>query len=155
MTLDELHALANEFFEWPEGSGRQTVTTFSALLFAKHVLEMQRKAHAAENSAGVNALRDAAQRQLDALAGYRREIGLLTGVPDEQPCDAEVAARAALEQEQAEPVQEPVAWMCPDDPERETAFHWQAGHCDNCGKQRIPLYTAPPQRKPLTDEEEK
>lgn len=57
-------------------------------------------------------------------------------------------------QRQAEPAQKPVAWMCPDDPERETAFHWQAGHCDNCGKQRIPLYTAPPQRKPLTDEEE-
>lgn len=51
---------------------------------------------------------------------------------------ASAPLRAALEQ--AEP--EPVAWMCPDDPERETAFHWQAGHCDNCGKKRIPLYAA-------------
>ena len=100
MTIDELHALADEFFEWPEGRRRRTVSTFSALLFAKHVLEMHQKSLGTENSAGVNALRDAAQRQLDALAGYRREIGLLTGVPDEQSCDAEVAARAALEQEQ-------------------------------------------------------
>ena len=53
--------------------------------------------------------------------------------------------------EQAEPV-EPVAWMCPEDPERETAFNWKAGHCENCGKQRIPLYTAPTPRKPLTEE---
>ena len=56
------------------------------------------KSLGAQNSAGVYALRNAAQRQLDALRGYRREIGLLTGVPDEQPCDAEVALRAALEQ---------------------------------------------------------
>ena len=154
MTLDELHALANEFFEWPEGSGRQTVTTFSALLFAKHVLEMQRKAHAAENSAGVNALRDAAQQALEALENPARLVPY-NGEWRSMQSIAVTALRAALEQEQAEPVQEPVAWMCPDDPERETAFHWQAGHCDNCGKQRIPLYTAPPQRKPLTDEEEK
>ena len=146
MTLDDLRALADKFFEWPEGSGRQTVTTFSALLFAQHVLqlremhemhEMREKSLGTENKAGVYALREAAQRQLEALAAYRREIGLLTGVPDKQPCDAEVALRAALEQQA-----EPVAWMCPDDPERETAFSWKAGHCENCGKQRIPLYTA-------------
>lgn len=102
MTLDDLRALADKFFVWPEGSGRQTVTTFSALLFAQHVLQLRKKSLGTENSAGMDALRNAAQRQLDALGGYRREIGLLTGVPDEQPCDAEVAARAALEQ-QAEP----------------------------------------------------
>lgn len=132
-------------------------------------------------------LREAAQQALDALAGYRREMDLVRGESymHGQPCDAEIALRAALGQEyyvvtgnefhgappepyanwgdaiaamldrgvirglrisalaqQAEPVQEPVAWMCPDDPERETAFHWQAGHCENCGKKRIPLYTA-------------
>lgn len=50
---------------------------------------------------------------------------------------------------------EPVAWMCLDDPERETAFTWKNGHCKNCGKNRIPLYTAPPKRpwQGLTDEE--
>lgn len=47
---------------------------------------------------------------------------------------------------QREEMQEPVAWMCPDDPDMGTAFHWKAGHCENCGKQRVPLYTAPPQR---------
>lgn len=41
--------------------------------------------------------------------------------------------------------QEPVAWMCPDDPERETAFSWHAGHCKSagCDKWRVPLYLAP------------
>jgi hypothetical protein len=45
--------------------------------------------------------------------------------------------------------------MCPHDPERETAFSWRAGMCESsgCGHQRIPLYTAPPARKPLTDAE--
>lgn len=51
--------------------------------------------------------------------------------------------RAALAQGE----QEPVAWMCPDDPERETAFSWQSGHCNDCGKQKVPVYTAPPQRE--------
>lgn len=84
-------------------------------------------------------LREAAQQALDWL--YGNDILHPTKVSQD--------LRAALEQ--AEP--EPVAWMCPEDPERETAFSWKAGHCENCGKQRIPLYTAPPQRKPLTDDE--
>lgn len=155
MTLDDLRALADEFFEWPDDGDRRTVSTISALLFAQHVLEMHEKSlemHekslGTENNAGMDALRDAAQQALEALDRDHLEIQL-----DhlEIQLRAAIALRAALEQ-QAEP--EPVAWMCPDDPERETAFHWQAGHCANCGKQRIPLYTAPPQRKPLTDEEE-
>lgn len=125
MTLDELRALADKFFEWPEGSGRQTVTTFSALLFAQHVLKLREmhekheKSLGTENNAGMDALRDAAQRQLDALGGYRREIGLLTGVPDEQPCDAEVALRAALEQEQN------LRILLRDIRNDEQCFHWQ------------------------------
>jgi hypothetical protein len=44
-------------------------------------------------------LRDAARQALNSLRGYRREIGC------EQPCDAERALEAALEQpEQSEPV---------------------------------------------------
>lgn len=62
MTLDELRALADKFFEWPEGSGRQTVTTFSALLFAQHVLQLREKSLGAQNSASTPALRDAAQQ---------------------------------------------------------------------------------------------
>ena len=46
-------------------------------------------------------LKKAAQQALNSLRGYRREIGC------EQPCDAERALEAALEQ----PEQEPVAWM--------------------------------------------
>lgn len=60
MTLDELRALADEFFEWPEGRRRRTVSTFSALLFAKHVLEMHQKSLGAGNSASTPGLRDAA-----------------------------------------------------------------------------------------------
>lgn len=58
-------------------------------------------------------------------------------------------------QKQQEEKPEPVAWMCPDDPERETAFSWKSGACVDCGKQRIPVYTTPPQREwqGLTDEE--
>jgi hypothetical protein len=49
------------------------------------------------------------------------------------------------------PDMEPVAWMCPHDPERETAFAWRAGMCESsgCGHQRVPLYAAPPARKPV------
>lgn len=130
MTFDDLRALADKFFEWPEGSGRQTVTTFSTLLFAQHVLQLREKSLGTENSAGMDALRDAAQQALEALE-WHLDCG--TWGADLDGCAA--ALRAALEQ-QAEP--EPVAWMCPDDPERETAFHWQAGHCENCGKQHHP-----------------
>ena len=49
-------------------------------------------------------LRDAARQALKSLRGYRREIGC------EQPCDAERALEAALEQ----PEQEPVATVAMD-----------------------------------------
>ena len=54
----------------------------------------------------------------------------------------------------AEPEPEPVAFMCPHDPKRETAFSWHSGMCESsgCGHQRVPLYTSPPARKPLTDD---
>ena len=53
------------------------------------------------------------------------------------------AAISALKQALAEPEQEAVAWMCPDDPDRATAFAWRYGYCIDCGKPRIPVYTAP------------
>ncbi len=61
--------------------------------------------------------------------------------------------RQQLAQQEEKP--EPVAWMCPYDPERETAFSWKSGACVDCGKQRIPVYTIPPHRPwvGLTDEE--
>lgn len=106
-------------------------------------------------------LRKAAQQALEALTCPGK-----AKTADDQA--AITALRAALAEPQtthwegcesvhpecealAEP--QPVAWMCPDDPERETAFAWNAGHCDDCGKQRVPLYAAPTPRKPLTDAE--
>ena len=47
----------------------------------------------------MNTLREAAQQALKSLRGYRREINC------EQPCDAERALEAALEQPE-----QPVAW---------------------------------------------
>lgn len=108
--------------------------------------QMREKSLVSANSAYTPALQDAAQQALEALEWH---LARGTWGGDLEGCAASL--RAALEQEQAEPV----AWMCPDDPSRQTAFHWQAGHCDICGKQRIPLYAAPPQRKPLTEEEAK
>ena len=96
MTLDDLRALADKFFVWQEGSGRQTVTTFSALLFAQHVLQLRGKSLDAQNSASTPTLRDAAQQALDWL--YGNDILHPTKVSQD--------LRAALEQ--AEP--EPVAW---------------------------------------------
>jgi hypothetical protein len=60
-------------------------------------------------------LRDAARQALKSLRGYRRELGC------QQPCDAERALEAALEQ----PEQEPVAYL------------WN----------ETPLYTHPPRRE--------
>jgi hypothetical protein len=89
----------------------------------------------------MNKQREALELALDALDSDNPDIMLR----------ASISIREAL----AEPEPEPVAWMCPHDPERETAFAWRAGMCESsgCGHQRVPLYTAPPQRKPLTETE--
>ena len=79
--------------------------------------------------------REVIQMALDALDSDSPDIQLR----------AATTLRARLAQREEKP--EPVAWMCLDDPERETAFTWKNGHCKNCGKNRIPLYTAPPQRE--------
>ena len=51
-------------------------------------------------------LREAAQMALEAMTGYRRELDMFVGHGGDQPCDAERALSAALEQ----PEQEPVAY---------------------------------------------
>jgi hypothetical protein len=79
-------------------------------------------------------LRDAAQQALKSLRGYRREIG------SSQPCDAERALEAALEQPE-----QPVAWK---DRTYGNLHHQDFGNS-------IPLYTHPPRRewRGLTDTE--
>ena len=44
------------------------------------------------------------EQALDALVGYRREMRLMLGDEESQPCDAEQAIRAHLDQSQGEPV---------------------------------------------------
>jgi hypothetical protein len=85
-------------------------------------------------------LREAAQQALEALRGYRRELGC------EQPCDAEQALRAALEQ----PEQEPVACPHRDEPRGCYRVRCQLGR--KCVE---PLYLQPPRREwqSLTDQE--
>ena len=99
-------------------------------------------------------LRQAAQMALDALeraleTSMRQalkaripECGEFAGIAQDVDWAA-TALRTALEQQQAEPV----AWMVVNDAgEDELWWHNGSGN----GK---PLYTTPPQRKPLTDEQ--
>ena len=72
-------------------------------------------------------LREAAQQALEALRGYRRELGC------EQPCDAELALQDALAQEEQEPVT-PYAWMAVGG----TIWRHKTSEDD------APLYTHPP-----------
>jgi hypothetical protein len=68
-------------------------------------------------------------------------------------CDAIHALRAALAQ-QAEPV-DPVAWVHTDpDKPRVRFLEWREDEPGYRGRWvKTPLYLAPPQRKPLTEEE--
>ena len=99
---------------------------------------------------------EALKQALDALCRtfptgkYEREL--------EQECRAAIAAcRAALAQKDE---QEPVAWMleCPTmSGDTGWILSWSqsgAGLCDRLRgeEHEKPLYTAPPKRKPLTDE---
>ena len=88
-------------------------------------------------------LRKAAQQALGALEAVYGDS-----------CDAIHALRAALAQ-QAEPVQEPVAWVHTDpDKPRVRFLEWREDEPGYRGRWvKTPLYLAPPQRKPLTEEE--
>ena len=92
-------------------------------------------------------LREAAQQALEALDAYSWE----------QVDAARTALRAALEQ-QVEP--EPVAWMVVVDggtsayvTDNPTDFVMDNPDYPESAYRALPLYTAPPQRKPLTDAE--
>ena len=97
-------------------------------------------------------LREAAQQALEALEWH---LDWGTWGADLDGCAA--ALRAALEQ-QAEP--EPVAWMVVVDggtsayvTDNPTDFVMDNPDYPESAYRALPLYTAPPQRKPLTDEE--
>ena len=49
------------------------------------------------------------------------------------------------------PEQEPVAWMCADEDMTRKGYSRFSRNCE--GEWNIPVYTAPPARKPLTDEQ--
>ena len=88
----------------------------------------------------MSALREAAQQALEALnsidVGYRSPSGDPLEVSfDEVKCEAAITAlRAALAQEQAEPVQEPVAWYCNQGLKRGVSLKQES-------PEWIPLYT--------------
>ena len=103
-------------------------------------------------------LREAAQQALEAI--YTAEALLLSMGMDSSDAYQEAdAAITALNAALAEPMQEPVAWMYDWEAEEETITNWLTSDYDEAHSPTMrctnirPLYTAPPQRKPLTDEE--
>lgn len=100
-------------------------------------------------SAGVHALREAAQQALEALL-KSHTCPLL---PDD--CEEAITAlRAALEQEQAEPVAEDAKQQALDALNRMQSILMMSGgrHPRDVLRTYIQLTTAQPQRKPLTDD---
>ena len=92
----------------------------------------------AEQRGKVMSLRQAAQQAIllcEWIDKTPHERGSINGMAAQ--------VKHTLEQALAEPEPKPVAWMCPDDPDRATAFAWRYGYCIDCGKPRIPVYTAP------------
>jgi len=61
-----------------------------------------------------------------------------------------ITAIKSVKEALAKPEQEPVAWMNDSTPSGIFARHMEGAKNFGC---TIPLYTTPPQRKPLTDEE--
>ena len=88
------------------------------------------------------------EQALGALEGFAYH-GKAAGWPETM-----TALKAALAQ-QAEPVQEPVAWIHTDpDKPRVRFLEWREDEPGYRGRWvKTPLYLAPPQRKPLTEEE--
>ena len=67
--------------------------------------------------------------------------------------DFELAMKASrvIREALAEPEQEPVAWMCADEDMTRKGYSRFSRNCE--GEWNIPVYTTPPARKPLTDEQ--
>ena len=93
-------------------------------------------------------LREAAQQALEDMACMRDMVAH----PDNLDFidKAITALRQALEQQ---PDDEPVAWMHKQGNHEEPSFRQLDDEEISRGWEQYPLYTHPPQRKPLTDEE--
>ena len=88
--------------------------------------------------------------QRDALLEVLKKMRIKYGEYACSVCDQADAAIKAVE-ETKEPVQEPVAWMCSSPELMAKGYKRFSSRCE--GDWNIPVYTAPPQRKPLTEEE--
>ena len=73
----------------------------------------------------------------------------LKQIDEAMPFPVAKLAQASIKEALAQPEQEPVAWISTG-PAR--MIHWTADK-PAYGDDWVPLYTTPPQRKPLTDEE--
>ena len=91
--------------------------------------------------------REALQMALDALI----EVTGWQWVGPMRVMDEVEDAIAAIREALAEPEQEPVAWMCADEDMTRKGYSRFSRNCE--GEWNIPVYTAPPARKPLTDED--
>jgi hypothetical protein len=92
-------------------------------------------------------LRQAAQQALEALEEIADEV---FSAYDNELGDAILALRAAL----AEPEQEPVAWRWKERINSDfDSWVITSSEPPPYAVEKQPLYTAPPQRKPLTDEQ--
>jgi hypothetical protein len=99
----------------------------------------------------MSALHEAAQRLIDLQDMDRVEIIMQFGHKDDWLIACR-CARDALRAVLAEPAQEPVAWMVyTEDGKSVCVTDNPADFADE--HRALPLYTAPPQRPPLTDEE--
>jgi len=86
--------------------------------------------------------KEALKLALEALEEYCKHGAIF------MPITVGVAIKEAL----AQPEQEPVAWMRKDG-QRVTTASDRHNYPDYETRYSIPLYTIPPQRKPLTDEQ--
>ena len=95
------------------------------------------------------AIKEALEQQAvvehDLAATYRTELDKLSQRNYELRME-----NAQLKAQPKEPEQEPVAWMNDNTPSGIFARHIDGARNFGC---TIPLYTTPPQRKPLTDEQ--
>ena len=96
--------------------------------------------------------REALKLALDTLRGWIGIDEWIWPVTAKETCkknslEAITAIREALDETE----QEPVAWMCADEDMTRKGYSRFSRNCE--GEWNIPVYTTPPTRKPLTDED--